>query len=151
MLDINEERKNDFAFFAALNTQMKNGGYEALMYLLTTRDISAFNHRQRPETSALTTQKLYSLRAADRAIYDMLVNRSPPVAKVAGARIFVSTLEIYDYAKPYCSETALGRALARHRHRPPPSARIVVEEKEEWILAAAASAARELVQQHEDR
>ena len=53
--------KNNHHYFAEIWQQMENGGYEAMLYELLHRDISGFNVRSVPITSALQHQKKLSL------------------------------------------------------------------------------------------
>lgn len=47
---------------------MDNAGREALLHLLTTRDIGSFNVRKVPQTAALGKQKAFSRTGLDRVI-----------------------------------------------------------------------------------
>ena len=49
------------AYFGSLVEQMENGGYEAMLGELLTRDISGWNAEAIPETAALRRQKLLNL------------------------------------------------------------------------------------------
>ena len=49
-LDVADTWARDKKFFSPLYQQMKSGGYEALLFLLQTRDISEFEPRDRPNT-----------------------------------------------------------------------------------------------------
>lgn len=63
VLDVSDEHAQDQGWFRAINEQMRNGGREALLHLLLTRDISNFNHRSAPQTDALKDQKERSFPA----------------------------------------------------------------------------------------
>ena len=55
-------RKEDFAYFAALQAELDNGGYEALLYhLLHEVDLTGFNVRKVPQTDGLRQQRDLSL------------------------------------------------------------------------------------------
>lgn len=51
VLDVSDARKQDLAYFAALDQQMKAGGYEALMYDLLHEDLDGFRPQKMPQTS----------------------------------------------------------------------------------------------------
>ena len=57
MIDVSDAqmRRDDFK---PIEDQMKNGGHEALLFMLQTHDISGINLRKVPETEALTEMKL---------------------------------------------------------------------------------------------
>jgi hypothetical protein len=61
VLDVSDEHMQDYDYFAAIDDELKSGGYEAMLHELRHRDISKFNHRQAPDTGALQDQKLQSL------------------------------------------------------------------------------------------
>ena len=48
ILDVSNKHKEDHAYFDAIFDQMRQGGSEALMYLLKNRDLSDFNVRKIP-------------------------------------------------------------------------------------------------------
>ena len=60
-IDVKAHRKNDFDYFAAIEEDMANGGWEALMYYLVNYDLEGFNLRSIPHTDALVEQKIFSL------------------------------------------------------------------------------------------
>jgi hypothetical protein len=57
VLDVADDRAGDFAYFAAIDAQMKAGGRAAMLDELTTIDLTGFNPRAFPKTAALTAQK----------------------------------------------------------------------------------------------
>ena len=61
VLDMGEGKKQNSEFFGAINNEMENGGYEALLYFLQSVDLSGFNVRNVPQTEALQEQKLLSM------------------------------------------------------------------------------------------
>lgn len=60
VLNVSETRIGDKEYFEALHEQMANGGLEAMTFDLLAVDISDFNHRVVPPTSALDEQKKLS-------------------------------------------------------------------------------------------
>src|SRR5829696_5061635 len=61
VLDVGDGQMQKSEFFEALDRQMDNGGREALLHMLLTRDLAGFNVRRFPQTEALREQKLLSL------------------------------------------------------------------------------------------
>jgi Family of unknown function (DUF5906) len=61
MLDVSSLHQRDFAYFAALDAQMENGGLAAMLHELTTLDLGDFRPREVPDTPELADQKLLSL------------------------------------------------------------------------------------------
>jgi len=61
MLQMGEGKKQNAKFFGALNKQMEDGGYEALLFHLQSIDISQYQVRNVPQTDALQEQKLLSM------------------------------------------------------------------------------------------
>lgn len=64
--DVADNRLRDFAYFAAIDEQMKTGGLAALIHDMLHRDISHFEVRDVPNTAALKTQKTLSLGSIER-------------------------------------------------------------------------------------
>ncbi|MDP8246439.1 MAG: DUF5906 domain-containing protein [Candidatus Hinthialibacter antarcticus] len=73
VLQVSEERKQDNGYFAELKMELDDGGSEAFLHFLLTYDISNFNLRSIPKTDALLEQKIQSLEAVDRFVYDRLM------------------------------------------------------------------------------
>ena len=66
VLDVSSARIGDYAYFGAITAQMNAGGLTAMLHDLLEYDISTFNHRLVPQTSALDEQKLMSLDSLDK-------------------------------------------------------------------------------------
>jgi len=104
VLNIDESKAEDHGYFADINTEMRNGGLEALMHTLMNFDLSQFNVRRYPVTEGLLEQKQLSLPSVAQWWYDILLEGDnqvslekygPPTA-VMGASIPTMTLfEIY--------------------------------------------------------
>jgi len=104
VLNIAESKAEDHSYFASINTEMRNGGVEALMYTLVNLDLSYFNVRRYPVTEGLLHQKQLSLPSVAQWWYDILIEGDnqvslekyvPPTA-VMGTSIPTMTLfEIY--------------------------------------------------------
>ena len=77
--DVSPSRRGDRAFFHALVSQWRGGGREAFAKLLMDRDLSDFEHRDRPQTAALTEQVEASFTGAARVIHEMLFSGETPV------------------------------------------------------------------------
>ncbi|MCK1453384.1 hypothetical protein IVB36_21505 [Bradyrhizobium sp. 35] len=59
-------RKQDFVYFSALQKELDNGGYEALLYhLLHEVDLTDFNVRAVPQTEGLRQQRDHGLQPLD--------------------------------------------------------------------------------------
>ena len=59
---VSAARKQDHEYFAGLQAELDNGGYQALLYhLLYEVDLTNFNVREVPQTEALRQQRDYSL------------------------------------------------------------------------------------------
>ena len=61
VLDVGDDKIQNFDYFAAIDAQMANGGLEALLHLLLSRDISSFQVRSIPKTNALVDQKICTM------------------------------------------------------------------------------------------
>src|SRR5262249_16171921 len=72
VFDVADSRGSDYGYFDALNTQMENGGLEAMMCELLNFDVIGFEIRNIPGTAARTDQMTRSLRGADKWLYTVL-------------------------------------------------------------------------------
>jgi hypothetical protein len=68
VLNVADSHMQDHAYFAAIAHEMDNGGREALLHYLLSRDLAGFNIRLVPQTKALAEQKTHSRRGVDRLI-----------------------------------------------------------------------------------
>jgi hypothetical protein len=64
--------KQNHKYFEAINKQMENGGLAAMLYDLQKLDLTNFNVRAVPTTSALVDQKVRSLSGPEAWLYDSL-------------------------------------------------------------------------------
>jgi hypothetical protein len=62
VLDVSSARAKDYAYFEAIQAELDDGGYEAMLYDLLRYDLMRFNVRRVPQTSALNEQRLLSMR-----------------------------------------------------------------------------------------
>jgi hypothetical protein len=114
MFDVPDARIGQFAYFKAIDDQMRNGGLAAMLDDLLARDISNFEVRRVPQTEALATQKLLSLDTLDRWWLAVLerecVWRSRHgVSDFSEWTETVSTQLLYASYKQWCSENSVGR------------------------------------------
>lgn len=70
--DMGTKRKQDRAFFKAMETQLKSGGYEGLLHHLLTMDVSTIDVGTIPNTDALADQKLHSMDPVLRFWFERL-------------------------------------------------------------------------------
>ncbi len=71
-LRVSESRKDDHAYWGALDQEMQGGSVAAMVHDLLAMDLSGFNIRSKPSTQELVAQKLHSLGAIPRWWYDAL-------------------------------------------------------------------------------
>jgi hypothetical protein len=75
VLDVNESRINDFAYFKAIQDELDHGGLEAMLYdpsHLPLVRFDAFNVRRVPKTSGLDEQKKQSFTVPDQWLQEIL-------------------------------------------------------------------------------
>lgn len=73
VLDVSSAHMNDAAYFDKIDDQLNAGGYEALMHILTTMDISDFRVGEVPKTEALAAQQRYTMSHDESWWYEKLV------------------------------------------------------------------------------
>ena len=61
VLDVANTKQKNVAYFTAIETQMNNGGAEAMLFDLLEYDFTGVDLRNPPQTAALEEQKLHSL------------------------------------------------------------------------------------------
>ncbi|AMN40182.1 primase-helicase family protein [Rhodoplanes sp. Z2-YC6860] len=65
VVKVNDEHLQDHAWFNAINKQLENGGYQAMLHDLLLRKIGDFHPRQLPKANDLTDQQARSLDPLD--------------------------------------------------------------------------------------
>lgn len=120
VLDVAADNRRDSVFFQQMMDQMyKQGGREALLHFLLSRDISKFDVRDVPSTRALQEQKIFSMGPEETWWFESLSNGS-----IAGAtwpeeiRKDDITQSFVDYCERFRfnrrgSSLTLGRFLGR--------------------------------------
>jgi hypothetical protein len=71
-LDVSDAHAEDTAYFAAIDDELKNGGYERLLWELLHTDITGFDCRTCPKTEELAFQKEQNLSREARWMMDAL-------------------------------------------------------------------------------
>jgi hypothetical protein len=74
VLQVNDARREDHAYFSGIESEWQNGGREAFLHHLLNLDISKFSVRRVPQTIALLEQKILSLPPAERWFFGLLQN-----------------------------------------------------------------------------
>jgi phage/plasmid primase-like uncharacterized protein len=87
VLDVKPTRVRELDYFEKLTDQLKDGGYEAMLHELLSRDITNFNVRKIPQTEALNDQKLLSMSIEDSWLHEIL-NRGYVLEAKGNAREF---------------------------------------------------------------
>lgn len=65
VFEVNDLRLQDMPWFKAINDQLEDGGYSAMLYDLLHRDLGGFHPRKLPECNDLTSQQALSLSPLD--------------------------------------------------------------------------------------
>ena len=72
MQDVASSHRQDASWFAPIYEQLRNGGYEAMLFDLMERDLGDWHPRQIVRTAALADQQEQSLSAFDAWWFEML-------------------------------------------------------------------------------
>lgn len=78
VLDVSDAHLRDFAYFAAIENQLENGGYAALLQFLLDWKYDRNILRQPLKTAALEHQKIHSLTPEEGWLLDLLENAMLP-------------------------------------------------------------------------
>ena len=118
MLDVSDEHVMDAGYWAALNAQLRNGGYEALLHTLLTRNLEGFDPRTRPQTDALQDQKQRSFGPLASWWYGVLQEGSIGEVSLKDGVLFPGQTLTYEFnvTRPHherVSVNAMGGFLAK--------------------------------------
>ncbi len=72
VLHVSEDHKEDTVYFGAIQEQLDDGGYEALLYDLLHEDLLDFNPRKLPKSPYAFELKMRGTNSTQKFIYDML-------------------------------------------------------------------------------
>lgn len=114
VLDVSNKKKQNTAYFSKIQSELKSGGYEALLHHLMSLDLTDFNVRKMPKTKALGEQKMLSLNPEQTWWYSRLVD-GIQIDKIDHWELNVSTKAVYDDYIRFCDNQ-------RYNHRASPPA-----------------------------
>jgi Family of unknown function (DUF5906) len=78
VIDVGKGHMQDIPYFAKIDAELQNGGYEALLDYLLNFDLSAVNLRVIPKTAALLEQKIESMPPLEKWWIETLVEGRLP-------------------------------------------------------------------------
>jgi hypothetical protein len=103
VLDIGEGRKQNRAYFKAIEDDMKSGGYEALLHYLLTFDLTQVDLGTIPKTAALLEQKIESL-STEQAFWFEVLQRGAPWP---GTDLWIEKIDCERLFKTYVQHSEL--------------------------------------------
>jgi len=109
VLDVARDRKSDYEYFDAVQTELESGGKEAFLFEMMNRKITN-NLREAPNTEALIEQRIMSVTQEDtqlrwwRSVLRREVMQSEDLKDVnnVGWPRFVKKSDIYDEYEEWC-------------------------------------------------
>jgi hypothetical protein len=110
VLDVSSKHKEDFSYFRDLETQMSNGGVEALLYDLQEENIENFDLRLMPQNDAGFDIKMKSASSSEQYIYEALKAGSWNVTAGVPIGCFeekISTQVLNSFYKGWCEDEEL--------------------------------------------
>ncbi|PIS00293.1 MAG: hypothetical protein COT84_08475 [Chlamydiae bacterium CG10_big_fil_rev_8_21_14_0_10_35_9] len=111
-LNVSSEHKEDGAYFGKVVYQLKQGGYEALLYDLQNEDLSNFDPRDMPLNDSGFDMKKKSGSSADIFVFEMLKHGAQNFILDESVWKFESeirTKEIQKNYRDFCDEEGLKR------------------------------------------
>lgn len=134
ILTISPARRKDHAYFAAIRKQMlEDGGLQAMVHDLLTEDLTTFNVRRVPYSTAKGEVVREMLDRDMKGVLDLLVQGEIPAARMGSishepvkmnpsASTYVDKEHLYAVLEPHCREhgssrsvmTSVGMLLHRH-------------------------------------
>jgi hypothetical protein len=119
VLNVATERMQDLAYFKELDRRMKAGGYSALLQYLQRYDLTAFEVRAVPKTTALAEQQALTLPPVEQVFLDCLREGTIPYhAKVEGSYL-VSTEQMAAYVRDRTRKIVSMNRVGTFLGRPP--------------------------------
>jgi hypothetical protein len=98
VLDVSDARKEDHEWFAALEAELEGGGLAALLHDMLTMDLGDWHPRRgRPQTAALTDQKVSSLRGLESFWFEYLQSGDLPIGRRDGDGVWMSSTHLLDH------------------------------------------------------
>lgn len=82
VIRVSEKHKEDHEYFEAIQQQLDNGGYEALLYDLLHEDLTNFNPRKIPASTDSFSIKMRSADSTHRYIYEALHEGNFSIGKI---------------------------------------------------------------------
>jgi Bifunctional DNA primase/polymerase, N-terminal/Family of unknown function (DUF5906) len=101
---VGEARRMDHKYFAAIDAEMENGGYEALFTLLQKFPLHTVDLRKVPETGELRKQRERSLEPHDQFVRDMLYGMEVDGKGLGEAPILIAKQKVHDAYVEYSRE-----------------------------------------------
>ncbi len=97
MLDVDDSHVADASYWGAINAELRNGGYEAILYFLMSRDIREFDPRVKPTTAALQEQKHLSFDPITKWWYGVLQDGQVGEVSLIGETLYPSSTLTYEF------------------------------------------------------
>lgn len=122
VLDVADDKMQDLEYFKAVRHELDNGGREALLHFLMSRDISEFEVRRVPKTRALQDQKQWTFtpeqlwwyeRLADGVILPSQNAFEAVVSRDALQQDYLNFMHRHGYYQRRSAATALGKFLSK--------------------------------------
>ncbi len=82
VIRVSEKHKEDHAYFKAIQEQLNEGGYEALLYDLLHEDLISYNPRKLPASADSFSIKMRSAESVHRYIYEALCEGAFYIGKI---------------------------------------------------------------------
>ena len=117
VVDVDESRERDEAYFGQIQRDLNGGGAANLLYhLMHEVDTTGFSTQRIPSSEGRTSQQIESLSSVERRVYDLLIDGEVPSnMKVdADGAFFVSAWLISKWGAGFTA-TALTKELKRMR------------------------------------
>lgn len=110
VLRVSDDHKEDQVYFSAIHEELKNGGYEALLYDLLNEDLKEFNPRRFPHSKDAFDIKIRSASPTDKYIYHALKNGSFDVGQSSSLGLWEETISkeiVFKDHRAWCAKNGL--------------------------------------------
>lgn len=103
ILPVSEAHKEDIPYFKAIDVELKNGGYEALLYELLNVDISEYDPRILPMNTEAFPVKMQSASSAEQYVYHALKEGCFDIGNATPTEGWRSRMLVDSVFEDYCA------------------------------------------------
>jgi hypothetical protein len=114
VLSVSKDKAQQKDYFAAIQAELDDGGYEALLHFLMSYDLAGFNVSAVPKTDELRVQKAHSLALPEQVMLDCITQGITPGDDIDKANAGQFCVADFQKAAKFATPTAAIAWLKKH-------------------------------------